>query len=84
MTKTIMLHFSYISTLILFLRGIINIISAWKTRAYLSIADIKCRTVRKPSEHSALSMMALDCTSVSDSGRIMKKLTRTGLRCTST
>jgi Ca2+/H+ antiporter len=60
MTTNIMLRFSYVSALILFLLGIVNIIFAWKTHSYLYTADIKRKTVTKSREHAALSLMALD------------------------
>ena len=60
MTSTTMSRFSYVSALILFLLGIVNIVFAWKTHSYLYIADIKRQSDTKRRVHTALSMMALD------------------------
>lgn len=60
MSTTIMLRFSYVSALILFFLGIINIIFAWKTHSYLYTSDIIRQTITEHREHAALFMMALD------------------------
>ncbi|CAF1304137.1 unnamed protein product [Adineta steineri] len=62
MSTTIMRRFSYVSAIILFVLGIVNIIFAWKTHSYLYTADIKRKTITKRRQQAALSMMALDQT----------------------
>ncbi|CAF3758709.1 unnamed protein product [Adineta steineri] len=62
MSTTIMRRFSYVSAIILFVLGIVNIIFAWKTHSYLYTADIKRKTITKRRNQAALSMMALDQT----------------------
>ncbi|CAF1560729.1 unnamed protein product, partial [Adineta steineri] len=62
MSTTIMRRFSYVSAIILFVLGIVNIIFAWKTHSYLYTADIKRKTTTKRRNQAALSMMALDQT----------------------
>lgn len=60
MTTTMMFRFSYVSALILFLLGILNIVFAWKTHSYLYTADIKRQTIVSYQEHAVFTMMALD------------------------
>lgn len=55
-----MFRFSYVSALILFLLGILNIVFAWKTHSYLYTADIKRQTIVSYQEHAVFTMMALD------------------------
>jgi Ca2+/H+ antiporter len=59
MTTTMMFRFSYVSALILFLLGILNIVFAWKTHSYLYTADIKRQTIVSYQEHAVFTMMAL-------------------------